>query len=152
MNFYSVYDCVFGSDNSETCEVFVCETDNNTWWYCCENSANWNESTIEPTEGCDLNELNDVDCFTLDCRGYSHFVSVMTEHLTPETVDRVSLSIDINSINSAFQNDNAQAELIQILKNCIDKIESKTFIHDKILDSNGNSVGDLYLDIENEEV
>ncbi|CAM0106269.1 hypothetical protein VPH159E362A_0064 [Vibrio phage 159E36-2a] len=139
------------SDDMEN--VFVCETDNGTWWYCVDGGENVNETTIEPTNGCDLvSDMHDIDCFTLEINSLSQFEEVMIEHLTPETVDRAVLTIEIDSINSAFQDGNAQSEVIRILKECIRKVEGQNFDACNLRDVNGNSVGDFYLNIESEEV
>ena len=142
----------YGSSD-DTANTFVCETENGTWWYCVEGSCNVNESTIEPFNGCDLTtDLHDIDCFTLDIESSSHFESVMNEHLAPDMVTGATLTIEIESINEAFQDDNAKSELIRILKNCIEKIERNNFDSCKLKDVNGNNVGDFYLNIEEEEV
>lgn len=151
LNFFEI-DAKFGS-GEETANVFVCETESGTWWYCVEDGSNVNESTIEPFDGCDLtSDVYDIDCFTLEINSMNQFKDVMREHLTPKTVDRVVMTIEIDSINSAFQDDNAKDELIRILKNCIDKVERNNFDSCKLRDLNGNNVGDFYLNIESEEV
>lgn len=151
MNFYSIYDCKFGSGD-DTCEVYVCETDSGSYWYCCEGGANWNKTMIRPFEGCDLTaDLPNTDCFTLECRGWDHFVETMTRHLEVEMINRAVMTIEIDSINSAFQDDNANDELIRILRDCISKIERNNFDSCKLVDLNGNKVGSFYLNIESEE-
>lgn len=151
LTFFEI-DAKYGSSD-DTENVFVCETENGTWWYCVEGGSNVNESIIEPFDGCDLNsDVCDIDCFTLEINSFTQFQEVMCEHLEPETVDRVTLTIEIDSINSAFQDDNAKDELIRILKNCIDKVERNNFDSCKLKDINGNNVGDFYLNIESEEL
>lgn len=151
LNFFEI-DAKFGSSD-DTSNVFVCETDSHTWWYCVEGSSNVNESSIEPFDGCDLtSDVNDIGCFTLEINSLSQFEDVMREYLTPETVDRAVMTIEIDSINSAFQDDNAKDELIRILKSCIDKVERNNFDSCMLKDLNGNTVGDFYLNIESEEV
>lgn len=151
ITFYEI-EAKFGS-SEDTSNVYVCETDNNTWWYCVAGSCNVNESIVEPFDGCDLTtDVHDIDCFTLDIESLTHFEDVMRDHLTPETVTRAILTIEIDSINSAFQDDSAQTELVRILKGLIEKVERNNFDNCKIKDVNGNNVGDFYLDIEEEEV
>lgn len=142
----------FGSSD-DLANVFVCETENGTWWYCVEGGSTVNECTNEPFDGCDLNsDLYDIDCFSLEINSMEHFEDVMREHLTPETVDRTVLTIEIDSINSAFQDGYANDELIRILKLCIEKVERNNFDSCELRDINGNSVGDFYLNIESEEI
>ena len=152
LNFYQV-DCVYGSENQQDV-AYVCETENGTFWYCVDSSENFNESTIKPFDGFSVeSDVYDVDCFTSSpVYSLSQFENVMNEHLKPETVERAILTIEIESIHSAFQADNAQNELVRILKNCIEKIERQTFDSCKLKDVNGNNVGDFYLSIESEEV
>lgn len=151
LTFFEI-DAKYGSSDNMA-NVFVCETDNGTWWYCVEGAQSVNESTIEPTNGCDLvSGMHDINCFTLAINSLSQFKEAMIEHLTPETVDRAVLTIEIDSINSAFQDDNAQSEIVRILKECIRKVESQNFDSCNLKDVNGNNVGDFYLNIESEEV
>lgn len=144
----------YGSGETESL-IYVVKTNGDTWWYCVDGGEMVNESTIELEEGCNVEtDVNDIDCFQrAPVNSLTQFENIMNEHLAVETVDRVNFSLDIDgSINSAFQDDNAQAELIRILKAAIKKVESNTFLHEKIKDINGNNVGSIYLDIEEEEV
>lgn len=154
MNNFQI-DCTYGGDKTpDIC--YVVETDNNTWWYCVDGSPMVNESTIEPFDGCDVEcDLNDIDCFERNegINSLTEFSNIIEEHLQPETVDRVNFTIEIDgSINAAFQDENAQDEIIRILKSVISKVENNNFLHEKIKDVNGNNVGSIYLDIETEEV
>ena len=46
------------------CEVFIYENRNGSKWYCADGSVNVNLTYDEINEGCDIEELQDMDCFT----------------------------------------------------------------------------------------
>jgi hypothetical protein len=148
-------DCTYGSEKTPDVS-FVVETDHQTYWYCVEGSPMVNESTIEPFDGCDVEcDLNDIDCFEYSggINSLTELEQIITSHLEVETVDRVTFTLEIDgSINQAFQDDNAKNEIIRILKNVIGQVEDNYFLHNKIKDINGNNVGNLYLDIEKEDI
>lgn len=143
-----IIDAYYG-DSSTPCLVFVCEMDDETWWYCVEGSQNTNLSDVEPTYNCNVEDLNDIECFE---GKYFHnltdFTNEIRDHNTPVLETAVHLTLEIDSSNAAFQDGNSEAELIRILKNVIDKIEGKDFVDSKLKDSNGNNVGNLYYIVE----
>ena len=61
---YRVYDiqATYGSSRTP-CTCYVYETSTG-WWYVIHGSVSVNFTPEEPTEGCDLEALPDVDMFT----------------------------------------------------------------------------------------
>ncbi|WP_067516931.1 hypothetical protein [Endozoicomonas ascidiicola] len=56
-------EATYGSGKTP-CEVFVAEDDSGNYWYCVDGGRVVNCTTTELTEGVDIEELQDIDCFT----------------------------------------------------------------------------------------
>ncbi len=80
-SYYTVDGCIYGSDEDNTCSVMVLEMSDGGFWYVCDDSQNYNYSTVAPTDGCNLcTELNDVDAFTAEPSGsYEEFAAHVWE-------------------------------------------------------------------------
>lgn len=62
MNLYEV-EGYYGSGNSQT-TIFVAENRYGSCWYVCQDSCNVNCTYDAIEDGCYVEELEDVDCFT----------------------------------------------------------------------------------------
>ena len=62
MNWTKQVQGYYGSGNTP-CNIFVCN-DNYMSWYCVEGSPIVNATYDDIELGCDIETLNDIDCFT----------------------------------------------------------------------------------------
>ena len=56
----------YGHLRPNPCEVFVYQNRNGSSWYVVEGSVNVNKTFDEISDGVNVEELQDVDCFTTD--------------------------------------------------------------------------------------
>ena len=56
----------YGHLRPNPCEVFIYQNRNGSSWYVVEGSVNVNKTFDEISEGVNVEELRDVDCFTTD--------------------------------------------------------------------------------------
>jgi len=59
----TIIEGTYGS-NKTPCNIFVYQMRNGLTWYCVDGSKMCNATYEEVTDGVDVEELSDVDCFT----------------------------------------------------------------------------------------
>ena len=151
-NSYQIY-CTYGHLEANDDIAYIVELDDGGKWYVIDGSENACLTYDEIVDGQHMEDLTVVDCFTgITFYSLSQFVDAIVENIAPETTTQVNLSIEFESSNAAFNDDNAQAETVRILKELINKVENNEYLNESIKDVNGNSIGNIYFDIEEIEV